>query len=379
MKILFLSDGIYPFQIGGMQKHSLKLCEALIQEKNIQIDLCHCGGKDYSTDQFKALFAGNDQIKEIYIPFPTGKKFIGHYIRDNKAYSAAIYAHVKDRLDRYDFIYTQGFTGWEFLKPKIKRTISAKIAVNLHGYEMFQMQASLKSKLQSSMLKVPVKKILKTADIVYSFGPKIDEILLQIGVPKNRISQQLNGIDDTWLLTEPAELNQPIQFLFIGRAERRKGIEELNIALKSLQNANKQWSMQFIGPVPDELKLTEKNIVYHGEIRDAEKIKSIVDQSDCLVCPSYAEGMPTVILEAMSRGLMIIATNVGGVSKQIDQNGILLPTPEPQLIENAFLEILSMEHDKLMLWKNNSIKKIEADFLWTKIALALTAEIRQKL
>jgi glycosyltransferase involved in cell wall biosynthesis len=376
MKILFLSDGIYPFQIGGMQKHSLKLCEALIQEKNIQIDLCHCGGKDYNVAAFNTLFNGSEQIKEIYIPFPTGRKIIGHYIRANKLYAKTIYEKVKDQLNTYDFIYAQGFTAWELLSPAIKPNIKAKIAVNLHGYEMFQKQASLKSILQSSMLKIPVKKIIKEADIVYSFGPKIDDILVQIGVQRDRITQQLNGIDDTWLINEPKPIHHPIQFLFIGRAERRKGIEELNIALNSLRNSTIKWSMHFIGPVPQELKIDAENIAYHGEIRDTEKIISIVDQSDCLVCPSYAEGMPTVILEAMSRGLMIIATDVGGVSKQIDNNGILLPSPAPQLIEKAMLKILNTENDQLMNWKTNSVKKIKTEFLWKNIASRFIEEIK---
>ena len=43
------------------------------------------------------------------------------------------------------------------------------------------------------------------------------------------------------------------------------------------------------------------------------------------MCPSYSEGMPNVIMEAMSRGLAIIATDVGAVSKLVDEeNGWLI-------------------------------------------------------
>ena len=49
------------------------------------------------------------------------------------------------------------------------------------------------------------------------------------------------------------------------------------------------------------------------------------DSCDILLCPSYSEGMPNVILEAMSRGLAIIATNVGAIRLLVSEdNGVLL-------------------------------------------------------
>ena len=60
------------------------------------------------------------------------------------------------------------------------------------------------------------------------------------------------------------------------------------------------------------------NVFYHGLIEETKIITNILDEMDILICPSYSEGMPNVILESMARGLAIIATDVGASSLLVD-------------------------------------------------------------
>jgi glycosyltransferase involved in cell wall biosynthesis len=60
-------------------------------------------------------------------------------------------------------------------------------------------------------------------------------------------------------------------------------------------------------------------VVYHGVVRDRQALKEKIDACDVLLLPSLSEGMPTVILEAMARGLDVIASDVGAVRELVEK------------------------------------------------------------
>lgn len=367
MNILLLTDGIYPFQLGGMQKYALVLARLLIQS-DIQLHILHCGGEAYSKEKFNGLFAGYS-VQETVIPFPKTDPFPGHYIRENKVYSKNAYLQLENQMDEFDIVYAQGFTGWRFIKEKNKKQFKAPVLVNFHGFEMFQTAPSLKVMAAYSLFKNSVKWNVRNADFVYSFGGKISKIIESLGVNKDEILLQSNGVEEHWInTTEIKESSLPRKFIFIGRAERRKGIEELNQALSHLiLDKEKPFRFDFVGPISASLQLTDERITYHGEVRDTERIKSLLRQNDCLVCPSHAEGMPTVILEGMASGLAIIATNVGAVERQLKSNGILLDKPNVQLIKDAIEDVISCDQKQLDTWKVNSINLVKNHFTWERV------------
>ncbi|MCG8578075.1 MAG: glycosyltransferase family 4 protein [Flavobacteriales bacterium] len=379
MRILFLTDGVHPFQLGGMQKHSLILCDLLLK-KGLSIDVVHPGGKGYSAEKFKEQFTETEKLKEIQIDFPKTDPFPGHYIRENKAYSKSIYQAVREEMGSYDLIYAQGFTAWHFLKMKVAGEISLPIFVNFHGFEMYQKPPSLRVKAEYVLFKKTVKWMVNEADYVYSFGGQINRIIQNLGVAKDRIISQSNGIKADWIRSEVSSIGEERKFVFVGRNERRKGIEELNKALEVLlEDKSKRFNVQFVGPIPTEVQLKDDRIHYHGEIRDAEKIKAILDESDCLLCPSHSEGMPTVILEAMARGLAIMGTDVGAVSRMIDANGILLPTPEPKLIQSAIEKIIQLNSTQLEDYKKQSLRLVKEQFIWEVIAQQKINDFKEAL
>ena len=170
------------------------------------------------------------------------------------------------------------------------------------------------------------------------------------------------------------DANKTIKFLFLGRYERRKGVEELNIVLKKIVDQNLNIEFHFIGPIPEikRIKNLSNKVIYHGRIIDIGKIKSIMDNCDILICPSYSEGMPNVILEGMSRGLAVIATDVGANELLVsNENGKLIKfTSRENLIENlhnSIIELASLEKSHLLIKKEASIKNV-TDFTFDKVA-----------
>jgi glycosyltransferase involved in cell wall biosynthesis len=108
-------------------------------------------------------------------------------------------------------------------------------------------------------------------------------------------------------------------------------------------------------------------VVYHGAIRDEGKLKALLRSCDVLVCPSWSEGMPTVIMEAMASGLAVIATDVGAVRQQVGENGWLLPKPVPSAIRSALEAAMRSAPEELAAMKQRSLAKVRERFTWERV------------
>ena len=208
------------------------------------------------------------------------------------------------------------------------------------------------------------------ADFVYSYGGGITDII------KNNLPQTVNkiievpaAIESTWVYEKNISINKPIQLAFLGRYEIRKGVKELSAALKKLIGKY-DFEFNFIGPIPDEFKINSPQIIYHGQISEAEKIKSILQTTDIFVLPSHSEGMPNVILEAMASGCAILATDVGAVNVMVsDDNVWLLPPINTNAIEQKLIEIIKSNFKIIENKKVASVKKVKQNFMWNEVVL----------
>lgn len=369
MRIALITDGISPYVLGGMQKHSFYLVKYFAKNK-IHVDLIHYNDSKFDINQLDYFNKEEKQfINSIVLQFPTSTKFPGHYVYKSYKYSCLAFEAIRDNLNTYDFIYTKGFTGWKLISEKQKGNITCcKIGVKFHGYEMFQIAPEPKAKIQQFFLRSFVKKISRNADIVFSYGGKITEIIKSIGVNPKKIIEIPSGVEKEFISNYVSSNNESYRkFVFLGRAERRKGIIELNEVLQKLISQKQNFKFEFIGPIPDSMKISHDSILYHGEIRDAHKISSILSQNDVLVCPSWSEGFPNVILEAMASGLAIIATNVGAIAAMVsDKNGWLIEPANRNQLEKAMIEAINSKD--LLIKKEHSLLLVNTTFNWEIIA-----------
>lgn len=369
MRIALITDGIAPYVLGGMQKHSFYLAKYFAKNK-IYVDLFHYNDSQYDVNLLEFFTIDERQyINSIVLQFPTSAKFPGHYIYKSYKYSSLVFDAIKDKLPTYDFIYTKGFSGWKLISEKTKGNISCcKIGVKFHGYEMFQIAPEAKAKLQQFILRPFVKQISQQANVVFSYGGKITDIIKAIGVNPNHIIEIPSGVEKEFISSSISSHKEPYcKFVFLGRAERRKGIIELNEVLQKLISEKQKFSFEFIGPIPDSIKINHDSIIYHGEIRDSKKIKSLLSQNDVLVCPSWSEGFPNVILEAMASGLAIIATNVGAIAAMVsDKNGWLIEPANKYQLEAAIKN--AIDSKELVSKKEASLQLVQTTFNWDIIA-----------
>ena len=364
MKIALLTDGITPFCIGGMQRHSANLCKHLL-ELNHEVTLVHCvygNSKLPSNADVKSVFYNNPNLEVFGFRFPSLGKMPGHYLRESYLYSKHVFLKLETKWSEFDLIIAKGFSAWHLIELKQKKKIHiGPIAVNFHGLEMFQQPASFKERIKSWLLRSPVLWNLKHADFVISYGGKISEILIQQGISESKIAAVPSGIDSEWIVNERIQNENP-KFVFLGRYERRKGIEEINTAIKKLPNIE----FHFIGDIPFRKRLKAKNIMYHGVQADRQSICNLLDQCDALVSPSFSEGMPNVLLEGMARGLVPIATNVGAVNVLVNNEcGILIESPAN--LESALVKFLHMSQQDRQQIATSALNQVKKNFLWEKI------------
>ncbi len=379
MNIALLTDGIYPYAMGGMQKHSYYLTKYLAANK-INVHLYHFAqNTSYDIHQLEFFSDSEKQYIHPYIvPFQQLSKLPGHYLKESFQHSNSIYTTLK-KNPPVDFIYAQGFTGWKIIEAKKKGEKLPPIAVNFHGMEPFQKTVGIRAKLQQQLLIGAMRYNLQNADQVFSLGGNLTKILLKQHIPAAKISQIAIGLEEAWINSNPNIENATLRFVFVGRYERRKGIEELNKALQKIIGKEK-FEFHFIDSIPDKKRIESAQLIYHGSIVEQDKIRNILQNADVLVCPSFSEGMPTVILEAMASGLAVVATDVGAVNELVSsKSGWLLHGHSIKLLADTLKTVVHCPKEILLQKKQAARDLVKEKYLWDTIIAQTMQAIQEKI
>ena len=363
MKIAILTDGIWPYVIGGMQKHSYLLCKYLAREKMF-VSLFHPQTESYTAEKQRELFTDEEleYIEWVEVANPKKYSFPGHYLYESYLYSKNCFALLVSRND-IGFIYAKGLTAWYSLIQK--RRLHCKVGIKVHGYEFLQIQANNREKWNARLLGWPFRYLHKKADYVFSYGGNITQYIRMLGVPAEKIIEIPGAVEAEWLQTTPKKgSGHTKKFFFMGRFERRKGIEEINLALRALGD-NVGFEFHFVGPIPAQKQISFPHVKYHGLLTSKEQITNLMDQMDVLVCPSYSEGMPNVIMEAMSRGCAVIATNVGAVPLLVDkENGWLIQPASVEELREVIFAAAVTDYNQIELMGQASLNRIRNKYTW---------------
>lgn len=378
MKILLLSDGIVPYSLGGIQRHSQLLLRYFLEQGH-ELYLFYALEKEKNASALELLKHSGIENPEKYLPklrikafdFPTGDKLPGHYMRASKSFSKQLFEAYTSLNESFDFIYAQGFCSWYFAERM--EEVKDKLAVNFHGFEMYQKATGWKGQLKNRMLRAPVRAHLNKHVWWLSLGKGISKIILSLGVRPEQIIENPSGIDADWLRPKQAikSPEKAIRFLFVGRYERRKGIEEIKAAIENIPDIH----FDFVGPIPKHLQVKAAHVQYHGVVNDKQALISIMDACHVLVAPSYSEGLPNVIMEAMARGLAIVCTDVGANSSIArPENAFYVRPGNVQDLKECLMAIQSSPKERIFE-KALLSREIIEDFVWPKPVIELIESI----
>jgi len=162
------------------------------------------------------------------------------------------------------------------------------------------------------------------------------------------------GVDSSFFSPNgDGRTNGMITFTFIGRLLYDKGVKEFIEAAQILKKQNHKIQFWLIGEIDRENPSAVRNddlvkwvrdpsIHYHGA---TDNIRKFIEKSDCIVLPSYREGMPRVIMEAMSMERPVITTDTAGCRETVDEkiNGYLVPVKDSAALAEAMNEFLLLD------------------------------------
>lgn len=162
-------------------------------------------------------------------------------------------------------------------------------------------------------------------------------------------------------------------FLFVGRLLYDKGIVEYLEAAKTIKANNPKTEFWIVGALDNENpSAISPDMVntYHQEgiinyIGQSSDVRSIMQNSDVVVLPSYREGLPRVMLEGLSMAKPLITTDTAGCRETVQdgENGYLVPVKDKDALAQALQKMLnlSVEDRKLMGDKGRALALKEFD------------------
>jgi len=183
-----------------------------------------------------------------------------------------------------------------------------------------------------------------------------------------------------------------IEFTYMGGLSMRKetglgrdykGGMTLLKAWKSLKTSD-NLRLNFAGPEVDEELVNEilgvqsnkLNIKVYGQLEKKE-VRDLLNKTDIVVIPSWAEGLPNVGMEALASYCAILGSNVGGIPELIDENGYLFEAGNSEELKNSLIKI-SSDQTNLNKMKDRSRYFAEKKFddkNFTKKYLVLYAKL----
>ena len=280
----------------------------------------------------------------------------------------AVHLHVSERGSFYR----------KSLVQALAKSFGKKTILHMHGAEFIPFYEGLPAPLRQW-----ARHTLSSANVVIALSNQWREDLLRI-CPEAHIQVVYNPcfIQKTAHPKASAD-GKPVSFLFLGRQGQRKGAYDLVQAaslLPGLLQKNVSFIIRMFGDGDIEQlrqKARSLGIQQHVEIESwlsPDDKEQALAEADAFILPSYHEGLPMAILEALGHGLPVIATPVGGIPEAVEHgiNGCLVPSGQPVLLA-AQMKTLIEQPELRQKMGLASLAKAKAQFEMNTVLARLTS------
>ncbi len=206
-----------------------------------------------------------------------------------------------------------------------------------------------------------VRQTMCEADGVITVSEELRQRVIAMGVPADKVTTILNGCDtsvffpgDRDAARRELSFNPEAELIvYAGNLYASKGLGELIEAFIGLAESRPRARLVVIGQGPYAETLTrraagrglQERVIMAGR-RDAAGVAVWMRAADLFCLPSYSEGCPNVVIEALACGRPVVATNVGGIPELVDNScGILVPPHDAGRLRQALEQALSRTWD----------------------------------
>lgn len=170
---------------------------------------------------------------------------------------------------------------------------------------------------------------------------------------------------------ESGALQSGRRFLFVGRMATVKGLPVLFEALQPVVKAFPDFELRLVGDGPQRAEFEaavrarglKRNIRFLGAL-NASEVRAELATADAFVLPSYAEGVPVVLMEAMAAGVPVIATRIAGIPELIadGRSGLLVSPASAPALTTAIENLLAMPTSARAGIIRNARETVEREF-----------------
>ncbi len=318
MRILLISPYFSP-AVGGVETHLADLCKYFEKKKHTVYV------RTYKALGTKNRGITNETSRYVKIHRLWWPDFGLVFKLESYPIPRVIYISLGLMIDCFLFLLTHakevdavqihGFIAALWGVP-LSKLFGKRVVVNTHVGFKFD---------KESIMNKMTAWVLKKVDAVLVLTNNARDAILDIGVPEEKIAIYHYWVDQKkFNLQKVKPGNNKFTVLFVGRLVAVKGIETL------LKLAKKMSDVQFViaGSGPEEERIRNqgkeiKNLKFAGKV-DQNDLPKYYNSADVLLIPSkiikqtFEEGIPRVMIEALSCGTPVIATSSGGIPDVID-------------------------------------------------------------
>ncbi len=221
----------------------------------------------------------------------------------------------------------------------IARRFGVPVVLHLHGSEMKDFYAA-----QPALVKRMIVGQLEAASRVLVLSQSWRRFVAEIA-PRAKTAVAPNYVDVPD--APPVRARPAREILFLGLVGERKGVFDLLKAFALARADNSEIELTIGGAGAIERARSEAqrlgvagHVDFRGWVGPQER-EALLARADIFALPSRNEGLPMSVLEAMARGLPVIATPVGGLPELIEDgvNGILVPPGDAEALARAILKL----------------------------------------
>jgi len=211
----------------------------------------------------------------------------------------------------------------------------------------------------------------KHATGILSVSKALANEMIQMGIEQNKITVIYNGVDhQQFFIAEGSSTNNDY-ILYVGNLKHDKGVIELLQGFSQIINEQPLLTLVFAGAgagneksrllaLAKQLDMSEK-VTFLGTVAH-EKLPKLIANAKVLALPSYNEGVPNVVLEAMACGTPVLATKVGGIPEVINEEicGQLIQPRSDNEVAQGLRVVLAKKWNKKLIRQHSEI------FTWAK-------------
>ncbi len=238
------------------------------------------------------------------------------------------------------------------LVMRYARKHGSRILLHMHGAEFEDWYRGLNAKRQQQ-----VRSIVDSADEIIILGEYWQNFISGLVRDPHKIRVVPNAVS---IPKERLYSPDSRRLLFLGAVSMRKGIYDLLDAMQQISpELSPEWKLDIYGPnvmgnVEDEIEKRDlsSRVFYRGWLPPGDRAE-VLSHTAVNILPSYHEGLPMTIMEAMAAGIPSIATNVAAIPEAVnDDNGILLQPGDTRALGQSILTLCN--HHEMRLQKSEN-------------------------